>query len=71
MRQAVTNNCRTKVVFDPGDAENLSRIAGMLRGIPKTELQSLGNYRAALQTLSDKQSRRAVTLDTIRIRLRS
>jgi hypothetical protein len=64
MRRAVINNCRTKLVFDPSDAENLNRITGMLRGLSKPELQSLGNYRAALQTPGDKQVREAVTFDT-------
>jgi len=64
MRRAVTNNCRTKIVFDPSDAENLSQIAGMLRGLSKAELQHLGNYRAALQTPTEQQARQAVTFST-------
>lgn len=64
MRRAVINNCRTKIVFDPADSEDVNRIAGMLREVEKDSLQRLGSYRAAVQKPSDGQQYKAVILDT-------
>ncbi len=64
MRRAVSNNCRTKVVFNPSGSENTSQIAGMLQGIDKHTLTSLGKYRAAVQKPSEKNQRNAVLFNT-------
>jgi len=64
MRRAVSNNCRTKIFFDPSGSEDESRIAGMLHGIDKDTLTSLGKYRAAIQKPAEKNQRDAVTFDT-------
>jgi hypothetical protein len=64
MRRAVTNNCRTKIVFNPADSEDANRIAGMLRGISKTQLQALGTYRAVMQAPAEQQHNDAVAFDT-------
>lgn len=49
MRRALTNNCRTKVVFDSTGTEDLARLAGMIPGIDKQRLTSLGDYEAVVQ----------------------
>lgn len=64
MRQAVTNNCRTKIFFNPSGSEDISRIAGMLRNTSKQELTGLGKYRAVIQTPSENQIGEAITFDT-------
>jgi DNA helicase HerA-like ATPase len=64
MRRAVSNNCRTKVVFNPSGSENTSQIAGMLQGIDKTTLTSLGKYRAVVQKPSKRNQRNAVLFNT-------
>jgi hypothetical protein len=64
MRRAVSNNCRTKICFNPSGSENTSQIAGMLQGIDKTTLTSLGKYRAVVQKPSEKNQRNAVLFNT-------
>jgi hypothetical protein len=64
MRRAVSNNCRTKIFFDPGGSDDENRIAGMLHGISRQALTSLGKYRAAIQKPAERNQRDAVTFDT-------
>ncbi len=64
MRRAVTNNCRTKIVFNPSGSEDINKLAGMLQGIDKKELKSLGKYRAVIQKPSEKDQRDAIIFDT-------
>jgi DNA helicase HerA-like ATPase len=64
MRRAVTNNCRTKICFNPSGSEDLNRITGMLNGIDKHTLTALGKYRAAIQKPSQEDQQSAVTFDT-------
>ncbi len=64
MRTAVINNCRNKIVFNPVGSDDTTRIASMLPGINKTELESLGRYRAALQTPDETQQEDAIIIDT-------
>ena len=62
MQQAAINNCRTKVIFQPEIADDGTRIANMLVGLDKDDLQRLGSYRAAMQTPDGTE---AVTFDTL------
>lgn len=64
MRRAVTNNCRTKILFNPAGSEDLSQLTSMLTGVDRTTLTQLGKYRAVLQQPSEGQYRDAVTFDT-------
>jgi DNA helicase HerA-like ATPase len=64
MRRAVTNNCRTKIFFNPSGSEDVSAITGMLRGINRTQLTGLGKYRAVLQAPSEGQYSDATIFDT-------
>ncbi|MDZ7688644.1 MAG: TraM recognition domain-containing protein [Halobacteriales archaeon] len=64
MRRAVTNNCRTKIVFNPEGSEDLNRIVGMLNGVNKKQLKSLGKYRAVVNQPSEKEQSDAVITDT-------
>jgi hypothetical protein len=64
MRQAVVNNCRTKLVFNPVGSDNVGRIASMLRGIDRQQLQALGEYRGAVQTPGICEQSTAVLIDT-------
>ena len=64
MRRAVSNNCRTKIVFNPSGSDDINRINGMLQDINKTTLTSLGKYRAAVQKPSEKNERKAVLFNT-------
>jgi hypothetical protein len=64
MRRAVTNNCRTKIAFDPSGSDDLNKIAGMLQGVSKTQLSTLGQYRAAVQKPSEKHHNSATLFDT-------
>jgi hypothetical protein len=64
MRRAITNNCRTKLVFDSTGSEDLPRLAKMLQGIDPSLLRSLGDYRAVLQTPGDQQRYNATIIDT-------
>lgn len=64
MRESVINNCRTKVVFSPLGTYHERRLIDLLNGIDKTQLEGLGEYRAALQTPGNRQQRSAVIFDT-------
>lgn len=64
MRRAVTNNCRTKIFFNPSGSEDVSAIAGMLRGVGKESLKGLGRFRAVMQQPSTEEYNGAVTFDT-------
>ncbi|MFC5133503.1 MULTISPECIES: type IV secretory system conjugative DNA transfer family protein [Haloferacaceae] len=64
MRRAVSNNCRTKIFFNPSGSEDLSRITNMLNGIDKATLKSLGKFRAAIQKPAEGQHHDAVIFDT-------
>jgi hypothetical protein len=64
MRRAVTNNCRTKIVFNPAGSDDISQIARMLQGLDKNNLTRLGKYRAAIQKPGERTQQNAVTFDT-------
>jgi len=64
LRRAVINNCRTKIVFNLGGSEDVSRIAGMLQGVDRSDLAGLGRYRAVVQTPSEQSLQNAVFFDT-------
>jgi len=64
MRRAVTNNCRTKITFEPSGTEHENQIAGMFQGLSKNQLKALGKYRAAVQKPSEKSHNSAVLFDT-------
>ncbi|AZH26683.1 type IV secretory system conjugative DNA transfer family protein [Haloplanus aerogenes] len=64
MRRAVSNNCRTKVFFDPSGTEDINRIAGMLHGLDRDTLTSMGKYRAAVQKPAERTQQNAITFDT-------
>ncbi|WP_123537603.1 type IV secretion system DNA-binding domain-containing protein [Halosimplex salinum] len=64
MQNAVANNCRTKLVFDPSGSEDLSRLSRMLYGIDQVQIARLGDYRAAIQTPDTKRKQKAKIVDT-------
>ncbi|WP_135536137.1 TraM recognition domain-containing protein [Halostella pelagica] len=64
MQRSVTNNCRTKICFNPRGSEDETRIAGMLQGVEKRELKRLGKYRAAVQRPAETSLGSAVFIDT-------
>lgn len=64
LRREVTNNCRTKIFFNPSGSEDLARITGMLNGIDREELTSLGKYRAVVQYPGTVRQDDAVICDT-------
>jgi hypothetical protein len=64
MRRAVTNNCRTKILFNPSGSENLSRLAQMFQGIHRDTLTSLGQYRSALQKPGQQNQTQAKVIST-------
>lgn len=64
MREAVLNNCRSKIVFKPSDSDNENRIVATLNQIEKQELNRLGQFRAVLQTPDDQVQTPAVIFDT-------
>jgi hypothetical protein len=64
MRRAVTNNCRTKICFNPSGSEDLSRINNMLQGIDKNTLTQLGKYRAIVQKPGERDTQAATIFDT-------
>lgn len=64
MRRAVTNNCRTKIFLNPSGSEDVASIAGMLRGVSKTELTGMGKYRAVIQIPGAGQYSHATFFDT-------
>ncbi|WP_254767466.1 type IV secretory system conjugative DNA transfer family protein [Salinilacihabitans rarus] len=64
MQKAVINNTNTKIAFNPGSSEDLTRIAGMLQGIEKGNLAELGRFRAAVQTPGKGNRDNARIIDT-------
>jgi len=64
MRDAVQNNCRTKLVFDPSGSDDVSKLNRMLRGTNQEQLTALGDFRAVLQTPGTHQRKKAVVIDT-------
>jgi len=64
MRNAVQNNCRTKLVFDPSGSDDFSKLNRMLRGTSQKQLTSLGDFRAILQTPGTHQRGKARVIDT-------
>ncbi|SDQ40752.1 type IV secretory system conjugative DNA transfer family protein [Natronobacterium texcoconense] len=64
MQKAVVNNINTKIAFNPGSSEDLTRIAGMLQGIDKDDLAELGRFRAAIQTPDNGNRDNARIIDT-------
>lgn len=64
MQAAVTNNCRTKLVFTPSGSEDLSTLARMLRGIDSDLLNRLGDYRAIIQKPGTQTRTQATIVDT-------
>jgi len=64
MRRAVTNNCRTKIFFNPSGSEDIPQITGMLNGLKRDKLTSLGKYRAVIQTPDEKSYSEATVFDT-------
>ena len=64
MRRAVTNNCRTKITFNPSGTEEENQIAGMFHGVSKQQLKAMGQYRAAVQKPSEESHNSAVLFDT-------
>lgn len=64
MQQAVLNNCRTKIVFDPSASEDFGRITRVMKGVQKPDLAALEKYRAAVQIPGDREQRNAVIIDT-------
>ena len=63
-RNAVKNNCRTKLVFAPSGSEDLSKIARMLRGTNQDRLTRLKDYQAVVQKPENQQRSTAITIDT-------
>jgi len=64
MRNSVTNNCRTKIIFQPDGSENIAQLNRLTKGIRKEELQTLGRYTAAIKTPTEHGENQAVTADT-------
>jgi|GEM_PF-5813811 hypothetical protein len=64
LRRSVTNNCRTKICFNPGGSDDETRIAGMFQGIDNHRLKSLGKYRGVIQSPSDHYHRPAMFFNT-------
>lgn len=64
MTDALTNNCRTKIVFDPKGDDDLPQIARMLPGMSKDDLARLGQYQAAVQTPGENGAGDAVVMST-------
>jgi hypothetical protein len=64
MQEAVLNNCRSKILFQPSDSENKNRLTSTLNQTSKNEINQLGRYRAILQTPDRQQQQPAVKIDT-------
>jgi hypothetical protein len=64
LRQSVTNNCRTKIFFNPSGSEDIPAITGMLSGVDRNQLTRLGKYRAVLQQPAEGKNSEAVFFDT-------
>jgi hypothetical protein len=65
LQDAVISNCRTKMVFEPGDSREFSQLAGMFRGLDKDDLRELGEYRAAVQVPSSHEREEGRIIDTL------
>jgi len=61
LRRALTNNCRSKIVFDSTGSEDLTRLAGMIPGINKHQLTRLDDYRAVLHS----SGKSPITVETL------
>lgn len=64
LRQAITNNCRSKVFFNPADSEDAGRITSMLKGVDRDDLKGLGRFRAVLQKTGEGSYPEAEVFDT-------
>jgi len=64
MQQAVLNNCRTKIIFDPSASEDFNQITRVMKGVQKPDLAALEKYRAAVQMPGEREQRSAVIVDT-------
>ncbi|MFC7213052.1 type IV secretory system conjugative DNA transfer family protein [Saliphagus sp. GCM10025334] len=64
MKEAVINNCRSKVVFSPLGTQNEHRLLDLLNGVDKHRLAGLGKYRAVLQTPHNGRQSSAIIFDT-------
>jgi hypothetical protein len=64
MREAVLNNCRTKIIFKPSDSDNQNRLLNSLNQISKDDINQLGRFRGVLQTPDEQQQTPAVIFDT-------
>ena len=65
LQDAVISNCRTKLVFEPGDSSDFNRLAGIFLGLDKDDLSELGEYRAAVQVPSSHEREEARIIDTL------
>jgi len=65
LQDAVITNCRTKLVFEPGDSREFSLLEGMFRGLDKQDLGELGEYRAAVQVPSSHEREEGRIIDTL------
>jgi len=64
MREALINNCRSKIVFTPLGSQSETRLIDQLNGVNRQQVRSLGKYRAALQTPAERNQPRAIIFDT-------
>ncbi len=64
MRDAASNNCRTKLVFDPSGSEDLPKLKRMLRGTDQRQMTALGDYRAIVQSPGTHRRQTATIVDT-------
>jgi hypothetical protein len=64
MRRAVSNNCRTKISFNPSGSEDETMIAGMFQDLSKQRLKALGKFRAAVQKPSERSHNSAILFNT-------
>lgn len=65
LQNAVITNCRTKMVFEPGDSREFNQLAGMFRGLEQSDLRELGEYRAAVQVPSSHEREEGRIIDTL------
>lgn len=65
LQNAVISNCRTKMVFEPGDSREFNQLIGMFRGLEQSDLRELGEYRAAVQVPSSHEREEARIIDTL------
>lgn len=64
MQDAVINNCRSLVVFDPTGSKYENRIAKRLKGVSSDQFQGLNKYRAVVQTPGNGSQEEAVFVST-------